>query len=332
VPLAARARYAIVLAVVAGVGLGVVTWRARLPKPETPAPVAPLAIVPPGPAFVLSVDLRRLRASHAGQALVGRGLAELRGDPCESRIAGEVDEVVVALPAEREPGRSGAAGLALIAAGHFRGDAVATCAEQRIVARHGDAVRTTIGSFSSVRDRHQTAEVSARNGLLIVSDGAYLRELLDGAEGHRAEGTLAERARDRLHAELRRVFGRGAPVMATLALPNGWLADALSEPGAERSPLSAIRSAALRAELGRDLDVSGLVACEASGPCEHLERFFANARTDLRPLLPADAAELLDRVTLTRTEARIELSAHVGAEDLSKLSPAPSASAATSAR
>ena len=290
-----------------GAALALVAWRARAPQPKAllpsgPPPLAPLAIVPPGPAFVLSVDLKRLRASPAGRALLGRGLFELTGQPCQGQLAGDVDEVVLALPAESKPGRAGAEGFGLIAAGRFQGSAVAACAAQQIRARHGDPVQTRIGSFASVRDRHQTAEVSARDGLLVVSEGAYLRELLDGAEGQRGEGSEAERARDSLHAELRRVFATDSPVSATLALPNGWLSQALGEPGAELSPLSAARSAALR-----------------------------NARSDLQTLLP-EAAALLGRITFTRKGARIDFSAHLRAEELGKLSLSITPSASASAR
>jgi hypothetical protein len=298
-----------------------VVWQANRPEGAAATRVRALAVVPAGPVFVLSVDVARLRASGAGQALVGRSVAGLAAKACENVIAQGSDELVVALPAGSDGTRPGLDSLALIVSGTFRGSAVATCAEERVRARGGDPVRTALGSFVSVRARRQPAEVVARDGLLIVSEGAYLRTLVDVADGHRADGSEAERERDLVHAELRRVLGRGAPVIATLVLPSGWPRAVLAEPAAELSPLSAVRSAALRAELGTEIELSGLIVCDASASCEHLVRFLGNARADLGNLLPPDAATLLGRLAFTRKDARIDFSAQLRAEDVAKLAP-----------
>jgi hypothetical protein len=313
---------AVGLAIVAGAAF--VHFRDPLPTTRAALGVRPLAIVPPGPAFVLSVDLARLRTAQSGRAIVGRGLAELQGDACEQVMIHDVDEFVLTIPNGAELGRSSADSFALIAAGRFLGESVAACAERGIVARKGEAVRTTIGAFTSVRDRRRSGEVAARNGLLVVSDGEYLRELLDGAEGRRAEGSAEERERDRLHAELRRAFGRNAPVVATLALQEGWLRATLGDPEVERSPLATLRSAALRVEIATDVELTGLVACDDPARCQVLERFLLEARSELRALLPPEAAPALERLALTRKDARLDLSAKLSAGELAKLWPAAS--------
>ncbi len=307
------------LAIVAGAAF--VLWRDRAQAGGAASALRPLAIVPPGPVFVLTVEVGRLRAAKSGQALVGRGLAGLAGDACEKVMFQDVDELVLVIPSGAGLEPSSADSFALIAAGRFLGASVADCAERGIRARQGEAVRTTIGSFASVRDRRRAGEMAARDGLLVLSQGEYLRALLDGAEGRRPEGAPAERERDRLHAELRRVVGRGAPVVLTLALPNGWLRAALADPAAELSPLAALRSAALRAEIGADIELAGLVACDDAARCQALERFLRDARSDLALLVPPEGARALERITLTRNEARLELAARLDAADVAKLVP-----------
>jgi hypothetical protein len=264
---------------------------------------------------VLTLDLARLRAAKAGVALVGRGLAELKGDACEKTLFYDVDTLALAVPADRKLEQPGSDSFAIIASGRFLGSAVADCAERGIRARQGDPVRTTIGSFSSVRARNRAGEVAARDGLLVLSDGSYLRELLDAAEGHRAEGTPEERERDRLHAELRRAFGLRAPVIASLALPAHWLKTALGDPEAELSPLATIRSAALRADVTSDIDLAGLIACDATERCAELERFLLKVRGDLGP-------RWAPRLSLTRKDARLDFAARLAPDDLARLWPA----------
>jgi hypothetical protein len=278
-----------------------------------------LAIVPPGPALVVTIDVARLRGLSTGRALLGRSLAELGDTACESALAANIDELTLALPGDAA--REGAApdALALIGSGRFSGGDVASCAEARVRSAHGDPVRTPIGSFTSVRDRRKSGEVAARDGLLVVSDGLYLRELIEGADGPRPDGTPAEHERDELHAELRRVVGQGAPIIATLALPPGWLSRALADPSADLSPLATIRSAAVRANVASDIELTGLLACDGSDPCAHLERFLGSARSDLASSWP-EAAPLLARLTFTRAAARIDFSAHLTPEDVSRLS------------
>lgn len=278
-----------------------------------------LAIVPPGPALLVSVDLTRLRAAATGRALLGRSLAELGDGACENALAARVDELVLAMPgdAAEEPPNPDA--LALIGTGRFSGSAVAACAEARLRAAHGEPVRTSIGSLTSVRDRRKLGEVAARDGLLVVSEGLYLRELIDAADGPRPDGTPAEHERDELHAELRRVVGLGAPIIATLALPPGWLGHALADPSADRSPLATIRSAAVRVNFTDGIAAAGLVACDGDEPCVRLERFFGSARSDLAALWP-EAAPLLAHLTLTRAGARIDFSARLAPDEVARLS------------
>jgi hypothetical protein len=322
-PRSRRLAGALAVALVAvAAALGWYFTNQKRPMPQSKS-VDGLAIVPPGPALVVTIDVARLRGMAAGRALLGRSLAELGDAACESTLAANVDELVLAMPGDGVPERTAPDALALIGSGHFRGKDVASCAEARVRAAHGDPVRTPIGSFTSVRDRRKSGEIAARDGLLVVSDGLYLRELIDAADGPRGDGTPAEHERDELHAELRRVVGRGAPIVATLALPPGWLGRTLADPSADLSPLATIRSAAVRANVTGSIDVTGLLACDGSDSCARLERFVGNARSDLATLWP-EAVPLLAHLTLTRSAARIDFSARLSPEDVNGLfAPAP---------
>jgi hypothetical protein len=304
--------------------VGAAVWLVRRGsevRPAVPLP-KPLAVVPAGPAFLLTLDLARLRATPAGLAVANassRELSKRTGQACGFDPLRDVNELVVAVPANVRL-ETGAAlprsdAVAVIAGGRFVGPVVADCVARQIKARGGEPLRTTIGSFASVRDGRSSGEIAVRNGLLVLSDGAYLRLLLDAAEGHRPDGSAEERVRDRLHAELRRTFGQGAPLVATLALPEGWLENALGEPDVGRSPLSRLRSAALRAEVRDQVEIRALLACAGPTECEPVERFLRDARAELAPVFGAELAKRLAELVLERHAERIELSGRLDAAE-----------------
>ncbi len=297
---------------------GVLVAHRHATLPSAAPALHPLAVVPAGPALLVSVDVARLRKTRAGAAFVAKSLAAVAPKPCEASLLGEIDELAFAMPSETGADTASSDTFALIATGRFTAATVSACAEARIRTRGANALETTLGSFTSVRDRSRAGELAVRDGLFVLSNGAYLRELIDAADGHRADGTPAEHERDELHVELRRVTGHGAPVIATLVLPRGWLSRTLADPTAEQSPLATIRTAALRADVTDQVDVAGLVGCETAAACEHLERFIANARSDLATFAPG-LAEMLARVRFVRTGARLALEAHVSEAELEAL-------------
>jgi hypothetical protein len=289
----------------------------------------PLALVPRGPAFVMTVDVARLRASPFAPALARLGLAELLGTTTTCRFdpLRDLSEVVITsagLPAGAAfttPGASGepSAPAAVIGAGRFEGRAVADCAAARIAGRGGQASVTTLGSFSSVRDRGLPAEVAVRDGLLVLSEGRYLRDILDLAEGRGSEGSELERLRDHLHTELRRTFGRGAPVLATVVVPEGWLARAFG-PDAAASPLATIRSAALRLEVGERVSIGAFLGCVSEKDCGNVAAFIRDTSQSVAPLLGPEGARLLGALSVQEKRDHIELSLALSGADLVLLS------------
>jgi hypothetical protein len=290
--------------------------------PKAP-PIAPLAIIPAGAAFVMDIDVARLAKSPTGAELSKLGFEFLSpaGSKDEFQPLRDVDAVVIAVPGGArlvhepktvfEPDA-----LAIVVAGRFTGKAAADAAIARIRARGGDPVRTTLGSFESVRDLRASGEVATRDGLLVLSDGSYLRAVLAAAEGHRADGSPSEKTRDRVHVELRRTFGRGAPVTATLTLPDGSLEAALGDPEARRSPLALVRSAAVRANVEKNLEIDALLVCASADDCARVSKFLADVRGDIeRELGSTDALRHFKDVGKQDKE-RVTLSLRLSLEDV----------------
>jgi hypothetical protein len=314
---------------------GFVLWRSRGSTPTQPPLVDPLSVVPAGPAFVLTVDVARLRATALGRELIGKELERLAsakarpaGERCESALSAEVDRLAVAVPAGDKSGAPAtAASLGVIAAGRFREDAALRCAAGS--SGNLDAtVRSTIGSFDTRRDPKTMREVAARDGLLVQSDGAYFRALLDRAEQRQLHATEAEDARDRLHAELRRVVGRNAPIVASLVLPPGWLAQLLGDPAASASPLAEIRAAALRVEVAANFTLTGTLRCDRDDACARLEHFLTTLKSDLSALNATFALPLLGKLSLVRRGPALDFSGTFDSADLAQLDaftlPSPS--------
>ena len=310
----------------------------RRPSGPAPAPrLAPLAIVPAGAAFVIDVDLARLRTSRTGAELTKLGWARLSasGSSAAFQPLRDVDEVVVAVPGTARRAHERATvfepdSLAVVAVGRFTGKAAADAAVDRIRARGGDPVRTLLGTFESVRDLRATGEVATRDGLFVLSDGAYLRAVLAAAEGHRSDGNASEKIRDRVHSELRRSFGRGSPITATLTLPEGSLEAALGDPEVRLSPLSLVRSAAVRIDVGERVDLEALLVCASTDDCTSVAKFLVEVRGDIERALGPNATPRRFG-EIRGNEERIEFSLSLTIDDIAGYLTPPEASAAPAA-
>ncbi len=303
---------------VGALAAAVLVTRRTLHHPPTPA-FSPLSVVPPGPTFVLSVNVDRVRRSVAGSALSRRMLGELGATTsgCRFDPLRDLEEVVVALAAD-VPETSVAEGAALIGKGTFSAKDVAACAEERIRSRGGEPSRTTIGSFVSVRDQEAKGELAARDGLFALGEGPYLRELLDAAEGHRPNGSEEQRLRDRLHAELRQRFGRDAPIIATLTVPPGFLERAFG-PDAAASPLATVRLAALRAKLEGGIVLGAYLGSGSEAGAVAVERFLHDAHHLVEPLLGDAASRLVKSAITERDREHVEVTMRIPESDAAAL-------------
>ena len=302
-------------------------------RPKTPA-LAPLAVIPAGAAFVIDVDLAGLKKSAAGTELSRLGWARFApaASSVEFQPLRDVDEIVVAVPGSARLAHERNASfepdaVAVVASGRFTGKAAADAAVERIRSHGGEPSRTTLGSFESVRDLRGTGEVAARDGLVILSDGSYLRAVLTAAEGKRGDGNESERTRDRVHSELRRTFGGGAPVTATLTLPDGWLEAAFGDPDARRSPLALVRSAAARVTVEKKLDVDVLLVCSNADDCSRVAAFLRDARADLERGLGTASVFRRFAESDPRHPERLETSLSLPLGDVERLLAPPAGSA-----
>jgi hypothetical protein len=316
-------RFVVILCAGALALAGLVLLRPGERKKAAPT-VSPLAFIPAGAAFVAAVDVAELRKTAAGTTLSSLGFRHFAPDGASGafRPLRDVDELVLAVAGGARLAQNGAAPLdansvVVVARGRFTGVAAAEAAVERIRARGGEPVHTKLGSFESVRDLRGAGEVAARDGLFVLSDGGYLRAVLAAAEGQRSDGTEAERMRDRVHAELRQSFGRGAPVSATLTLPEGSLEAALGDAEVRRSPLALVRSAALRVTVDDSIELQALFVCADAGDCARFAKFLDGARDDLERALGTEGALRRLRVG-AQTGERIELSLSLAADDIER--------------
>jgi hypothetical protein len=270
-----------------------------------------LSLIPPGPAFVLTVDVAKLRRSELGRRL-GRRLSERAGlDPsCGFEPVPEVDELALAVQGSN-PGSLGGAGMrdeiGVVATGSFAKAAVLGCAERAIGARKGEPVKTEIAGFGTVRDRAAPdGELAARDGLLILSGGNYFRELLDRAGGGAKPADPASPG-DAVHAELRRKLGATAPLMATWLLPRQWTERFVARDEAKLSPLTALRAIGMRATFDRP-SLEALLGCTSEAGCRGVARFLEELRETLGAELELDPTlRLARRVEIEQNTSEIKL-------------------------
>jgi hypothetical protein len=130
-----------------------------------------------------------------------------------------------------------------------------------------------------------------------------------------------QRARDALHAALRKSFGGTAPLIATVTLPRGWLERTLGDRDAKLSPLSELRSAALRLEpAGDGFVLEALLGHSNPEAALRVEKLSAELLPEVRPLLSdklgaRPAAQLEPR----RDGADLRFSLHLTQGELDKL-------------
>jgi hypothetical protein len=321
-----------VVLLVAALALGVaVTKRSGSDLPERERRIHPLSLVPAGPVLLATLDLVRLRRSDAGLLFEQADLSGLfgRSKTCGFDPLRDLDLAVLSV-AERSAETAEDAGaspdgdsasVALLATGRFAKATIVACAESRIRGRGGEPRRIGSGRFTIVRDPRALTEVATEDGLFAVSDGPYLKSILERAHGRETAGNETARLRDRMHVELRRTFGRGAPFMATSIVPGDFLSRSFG-PEAARSPLASIRSAGLRVEPRERLVVGAFLGCATAPGCDDVAAFLDDTRRSLTPILDARLARILDGVKLEHEGQRIELSTELGPSELKTLGDA----------
>ena len=289
------------------------------------APTAPLSLIPPGSAFVLTADVRKLEHAPLGVLLAQRlshvGGATQLATSCGFEPLARLDQLALAVPGATLEAQEHPEDFGIVASGRFSAEEIMHCASAVIAARHGEPIRTQLGSFSSVRDRtHSGGEVAARDGgLLLVSDGSYLRALLDAAEGNAPKLERPE-ARDARHSALRRALGP-APLLATWLLGEGWFERVAGDANNARlSPLGALLAVGARVDAGNAVHVSVLLECTDSDGAARISSLLGELRSSLNAL-PVDpaVATVARRIAVSQTGARLTLSLDLETSELQPL-------------
>lgn len=283
-------------------------------------PRSPLALIPPGSAFILSVDVRALASAPLG-AFIAERLGRSAGASKLAETCGFdplllLDQLALSVPtanlaAEAHPD------FGVIANGRFTAAEITRCASTAIRARGGEAVHSKLDSFDTVRDRNgSSGEIAARDGLVVVGGGNYFRELLNAADG--GLGNLTQQsARGLQHADLRHALGP-APLLATWLLGDGWFERvAGSDVNARLSPLSALQRLGARVNVAETARLLVLLECSDSAGAERIATLLRDLQSslDALPLDPALRA-IAKRITLGQKEARLSLELELSRAEL----------------
>ena len=314
-----------------GVSLALAVW-VFAPEPRSAEPAtrsgarsqategrSPLAIIPPGSAFLLSADLRSFARAPLG-AFIAERLGRSAGASKLQELCGfdpltRLDQLALAVPTATLATQEHPEDFGIVASGRFRAAEIARCASAAITARGGLPSQTKLGSFDSVRDRQASSgEIASKDGLVVVSGGSYFRELLDSAED-KAGG---HEAKDGRHAELRRALGSGA-LLATWLLGDGWFERvAGDETNARLSPLSALKTVAARIDVGQTAQLLVLLDCADSEGAARVGSLLDELRSSLNalPLSPV-IAQIAKRITVNQSGARLKLGLELKQAELS---------------
>jgi hypothetical protein len=321
---------------VLGVSLALVVWvfgaQPRSAEPAThghalsPATErrSPLSILPPGSAFVLSLDVRALARAPLG-AFIAERLGRSAGASKLESLCGfdpltRLDQLALAVPSANLAAPERPEDFGIVASGRFAAADIIRCANRAIAARGGEAVQSKLGSFDSVRDRKPSSgEIAAKDGLVVVSDGSYFQKLLDSAESRDSTRPHdASEVRDARHAELRRALGP-APLLLTWLLGENWLERVTGgETNARLSPLSALKTVGARIDVGQTANLRVLLECADSEGATRISSWLFELRSSVKAL-PLDPAleSLATRISVSQSGASLKLSLDLKQAELS---------------
>lgn len=291
-------------------GLALFSRSGRQAGPESEPEVDVVAILLPGAALLVTLDLVALQESPWGRSFLA-GLPTLLGSTqdreCASRELKQARRLGLAVPTGSLQGADFDVGW--VAEGPFSAADAAGCADAVVRSRGGQPAHGTLDGFTVLRDRRQAGELAVRDGgPLIVSGGSYFRDLVERASGAgRADVGLTER----LHHALRANAGR-APLLASWVLAPGWLERWLSEPGTQASPLSAIRAVLIRGEADRSLRLTAELSVEDETSARRLEVFARRFAADI-------GAHTSDGFSITRGPSRVSIELSVQSSDVGAL-------------
>ncbi len=301
---------------VAALATGAVLWFVGQ-RQTTPLPVAgghALDAIPAGAILVATADLDALRASPiAGPFLMpGReiqGVGKIK-DVCGFDPLDKIKDVAVGIPASGDSGEFG-----LAASGDFQEDAILDCAARVIQKRGGQPVTVPMGSFRAVHDGASSSggEIAVRKGgPLLLGGGAYLRAMIEAAEGK----TPTIRA-SKAHAALIGAVGDGSLRLTFVLSPEQ--RRALAE-GLERA--SSVLAGGLALTLGPVVKVHAVLECPSAEACADVAHSLVSAKqtraADLGTRI-AGFGPVLERLSIEAEGAMVHARVDVSPEEAATL-------------
>jgi hypothetical protein len=324
----ARRLWGALLAVAVLGGAAYFVGRSRLSEPavggeaSAPRQLELADAIPVDTTVLVTVDLSKLRSTPFGESLLGRDrqvegvgrLRELCGfDPLEL-----VRDLAVVVPSRQD------ADFAVIGVGAFAAEPIVDCASKLIERRGGQPLRSSLGSFVTVRDASSSdgaGELAVRSGMVLLGGGAYLRTLVDTADGR-----LPRMERGGAHAELRSALASELTAAATIVLTPAQR-EVIREELAESSSaiprtLGRVRAAAIGLRLeGETLHTMATVAADDDASAEALLELVGALRNEAANS-PAAAvlgtAELLRRARLERRGQGVHASVEATTAELDR--------------
>lgn len=299
---------------VASVLVLVVALRQERKPPETAAPpseslAVPLTLraVPKDAPLLLTLDLEAPRAAALRSLLFGperelAGIGRLQ-DVCGYDPSASVQALTIAA-LKRTPADTQSPAFAIVAAGEFDQQKLASCVERILQAKGGSAERQRSGSMTLIRDRRgSAAEIALLDqGLVLVSAREHLRRMLQALDGE-----LPSASDDATHRSLREAIGGRAPLLGTLTFQSGWLQQLLEDEEVNRSPIASLRGAALRLDFADGVALDALFRCERPDEVVPLQSFLDDLRGKFGPLLHQQGLAELDRFEIERQGADLRL-------------------------
>jgi hypothetical protein len=301
-----------ILAVAAIVGL-VFLDRTRPALPDGSA----LDAVPSGALILVRADLEALRASPLAAPILSKsreiqGLGKVK-DVCGFDPLETLKELALAIPAAGDAGEFG-----LVGAGPLDGDGLLACASKVVSARGGRPVTSTVGSFRTVRDgslEGTGGEIAVGDkDLLIVSGGAYLRAMVDAADG-RGPTVRSSVA----HGALAEAVGP-ADLLATMVLTDEQREAIALELGG--APGKAVSALGLGVRLGQVVRAHAVLFCQDEASAKRLVEVLIGVRNERAAdygtrLIGLGA--LLDAVTIEARGAEVHAELATGSEEAAQV-------------
>ena len=234
----------------------------RLAASQAVAVVEPIDAVPQGALLLVSASVGRLRAAGVASELLdaGRdvpGLGDVR-QACGFDPVAIFDEIALAIPDAGADGDFGVvARLGGVGDTRVRPEQILACTSKVITSRGGTPAVSRLGRFETVRDVSLATpggEIATRpdGSLVLLGAGAYLRAMVDAAEG-----TIPSARGHVGHGRLRAALDPTAAVRATIVLgaqQRAAIADEVARSAAGGAPPAVAKVGSAGLALGFDGD------------------------------------------------------------------------------